>query len=186
MPARVHEIGHELICHPVRNLIFRWNWKSALLSPILRGAVVFAAAAGAGPDAAVNAAAVEVLYRNVVSGFCGAMVEAFRSAEPYWAGQLTVLLVVPVISDAFDFMLHWRYATKEFGRSVMISLAVTILSTAFNFFAMRRGALIVGEQRRTLLQDLAMLPALVVAFLSIVLRQVRSFLSGQGSVVRGT
>jgi hypothetical protein len=186
MPARVREIGHDLICHPVRNLVLRWNWKSALLSPLVRGVFVFAASAGAGADAAVNAVIVEVLYRSLTSGFCGAMVEAFRSAEPYWAGQLTVLLVVPLISDSFDLILHWRYATKEFGRSASISLAVTIVSTAFNFFAMRRGVLIVGERRRTLLQDLAMLPALAFGFLAMVLRQTRSLLFGHGSALRGT
>jgi hypothetical protein len=184
MPAQVHEIARELVSHPIPNLVQRWNWKSALLSPILRGAFVFAATAAAGPDAAVNAAAVEALYRGLISGFCGAIVEAFRSAEPYWAGQLMVLLVVPVLSDAFDFVVHWHYGTRELGSSVTVSLTVTMVSTAFNYFAMRRGALIVGEHRRTLLQDLVMLPALVIGFLSMVLRQIRTLLFGRGSALR--
>jgi hypothetical protein len=185
MPAHVREIAHDLICHPIRNLVLQWNWKSAVLSPLLRGALVFAATAGAGPDAALNALAVEVLYRGLVSGFCGAIVQAFRSAEPYWAGQLTVVLIVPAFSDALDFFVHWRHGTPEFGRSVLVSLGLTIVSTAFNYFAMRRGALIVGEQSRTLLQDFMLIPVLVMGFLRMVLRQARLLLFGRGSALRG-
>jgi hypothetical protein len=39
-----------------------------------------------------------------------------------------------------------------------------------NYFAMRRGALIVGEHRQTFLEDLATLPSLVVSFLGTALR----------------
>jgi hypothetical protein len=184
MPAHVREIAHELICHPFQKLVLRWNWKSALLSPVIRGAVVFAAVASASPAAAISALTVEVLYRGLSSGFAGAIVEAFRSAEPYWAGQLTVVLIVPVFSDAFDFIAHWLYGTPDFGKSVTVSLALTIVSTAFNYFAMRRGTLIVGEQRRSLLQDLMMLPVLVIAFLGIPFRQARMLCFGRGSASR--
>ena len=182
---KIQKIVHELIHHPFQTLIIRWNWKSALLSPILRGAFVFAATASAGQAAAANAVAVEVLYRALVSGFCGAIVEAFRSSEPYWAGQLTVVLIVPVVSDSLDFLVHWQQGTPEFGRSVAVSLAMTIVSTAFNYFAMRRGALIVGEQRRTFLEDLATLPLLFVAFLGTMLRQTRLLFFGLRSALRG-
>jgi hypothetical protein len=185
MAAHVRDIAHELIRHPVRNLVLQWNWKSALLSPVLRGAFIFAATASADPASAVSALAVELLYRGLVSGFCGAIVEAFRSAEPYWAGQLTVVFIVPVFSDAFDFIVHWAHGTPELGRNIAVSLALTFVSTAFNYFAMRRGALIVGEQRRPLLQDLRMLPVLVIAFLGMVLRQTRLLLLGRGSALRG-
>ena len=185
MPAQVREIAHDLIHHPFRSLVLRWNWKAALLSPILRGAFVYAATAGAGPAAAASALTVEVMYRGLVSGFCGAIVEAFRSSEPYWAGQLTVVLIVPVVSDSLDFLVHWQHGTSEFGRSVAVSLALTIVSTAFNYFAMRRGALIVGQQRRTFFEDLATLPLLFAAFLITVLRQIRVLFFGRRSALRG-
>jgi hypothetical protein len=31
MTADVLQVAAELIRHPIRNLLFRWNWKSALL-----------------------------------------------------------------------------------------------------------------------------------------------------------
>jgi hypothetical protein len=99
MPADVREVAAELICHPVRNLVFRWNWKSALLSPVVRGGLIFAANASAGTAGAANALLVEIGYRALTAGFCGTIVESFRLVEPYWAGQLTVLLAVPAVSS---------------------------------------------------------------------------------------
>jgi hypothetical protein len=48
----------------------------------------------------------------------------------------------------------------------------TILSTTFNLFAMRHGALIVGRERRSLLSDLAVMPRLVVMFITTAARSV--------------
>ena len=53
----------DLVRRPGRHLVARWNWKAALLSGILRGALFFAASLRAGLDAAVAALAVEFAYR---------------------------------------------------------------------------------------------------------------------------
>jgi hypothetical protein len=172
MPAHVREVAAELIRHPVRNLLFQWNWKSALLSPAIRGGFILAANATAGPAGALSALSVEVLYRTLTAGFCGAVVESFRLVEPYWAGQLTVLVAVPAVSDALDILIHRSLGTPKLGWSVVVSISLTVASTAFNYFAMRRGAFIVGSGRRTIFHDLAMVPALLFAFLSIPFRQV--------------
>jgi hypothetical protein len=44
----------------------------------------------------------------------------------------------------------------------------TMVTTSFNLFAMRRGALIVGEGAHSLLADLRRLPRLIVAFVDSV------------------
>jgi hypothetical protein len=41
---------------------------------------------------------------------------------------------------------------------------LTAFSTLFNLFVMRRGALIVGEGRRSLASDMAQMPRLIGAF----------------------
>jgi hypothetical protein len=179
MPAHVREVAGELIRHPVRNLLFQWNWKSALLSPAIRGGLILAANATARPAGALSALSIEVLYRSLTSGFCGTVVESFRLVEPYWAGQLTVLVAVPAVSDALDILIHRSLGTPKLGWSAAVSILWTVVSTAFNYFAMRRGAFIVGSGRRTILHDLAMVPALLIAFLSIVLRQVLDLLCGR-------
>ena len=174
MPATVGEVAAELIRHPLHNLVLRWNWKSALLSPLVRGSVIFAANAGAGSAGAVSALGVEVTYRALIGGVCGTIVESFRVVEPYWAGQLTVLVVVPAISDAVDIFIHHAHRTPNLGWSALASVAWTTVSTAFNYFAMRRGAFIVGSGRRSVFHDLAMIPPLMIGFLKLAVRQVQS------------
>ena len=54
------------------------------------------------------------------------------------------------------------------GASIAASVAFTSLSTAFNLFAMRRGALIVGADSGSLWKDLQSMPAILVAFIRAV------------------
>ena len=53
--------------------------------------------------------------------------------------------------------------------SLTVSVVFTAISTLFNLFAMRRGVLIVGEGRGTLLADLRQIPRLVVLFVASIL-----------------
>jgi len=47
---------------------------------------------------------------------------------------------------------------------------LTVVSTGFNLFAMRRGTLIVGAAGRTMLDDLKALPRLIVQFVAMLAR----------------
>lgn len=181
MPSHVREVARALIRHPIRNLLLRWNWKAALFSPIVRGGLIFAANASAAAAAATTALSVEVAYRTVTAGFCGALVEAFCFVEPYWAGQLTVLVLVPALSDVLDIAVHRSLGTPRLGWSAALSVAWTVISTAFNYFAMRRGAFIVSPGRRSIFHDLTVFPALAIAFSAIVVGQVKSLLRPQGT-----
>src|SRR5262245_49757847 len=61
-----------LLCiarQPIRQLLRRWNWKSAVMSSFARGLVFFAANLSAGPAAAVSAASTELTFRIATSGF---------------------------------------------------------------------------------------------------------------------
>src|SRR5262249_12041920 len=140
---------------PFRTLVLQWNWKSALLSPLGRGIFILAANLSGGAQAATSALTVEVIYRCVITGFIGSIGQNFRSVEPYWAGQLTVF-AIPLGCDVVDWLIHWSHGTPAMARSIAASLLLTTWSTSFDYFAMRRGALIVGEKRGSLLKDLAM------------------------------
>jgi hypothetical protein len=51
-----------------------------------------------------------------------------------------------------------------------LSVVLTMVSTSFNLFAMRRGALIVGADSRSLLVDLREVPRLLCAFAGCAVR----------------
>src|SRR5580704_18013397 len=59
----------DLLRHPGRNLLSKWNWKSAVLSSVLRAAIFFSTNLVAGWHAALGAMGAELALRSVTSGF---------------------------------------------------------------------------------------------------------------------
>jgi len=66
--------------------------------------------------------------------------------------------------------VHWMRGTQKLLPSILASVILTAFSTLFNFYVMRRGALIVGAGRHSLRKDLLHLPRLVVDFVTWVPR----------------
>lgn len=135
-----------------------------MTSAVIRAALFFIANLTAGWRAATTAFAAEMVFRVCTSGFYGAITEAFVPVRPAWTGTLTTLVLLPTMSHTLEFLLHYLRGTPELGRSIALSMSFTLLSTAFNLFAMRRGALVVGEGRAPLLHDLRRMPRLVAEF----------------------
>jgi len=165
-----------LLADPYSVLIKRWNWKSAVLSSLFRAAIFFFVNLCAGWPAALAAMNTELVFRSISSGFYGALTESFREAEPPWAATLAVALILPFANHSLEFLIHWMRGTRKLVPSIIASLSFTALSSVFNFYAMRRGALVVGEGRRSLVHDLRVMPALVLDFLLFIPRQMRSAL----------
>lgn len=180
----VREVFQQLISNPRIQLLHRWNWKSASLSSLSRAFVFFMANLGAGTRAAVGAMTLEFVYRSITSGFYGAITQSFRKAEPVWAATITVMFCVPAVTHLIEFAVHLIGGTQRLAISIGASVCFSVLSTAFNLFAMRRGILIVGAGRESLLHDLRRLPALIAEFVaSPVLKPLRrSSLSRAASI----
>jgi hypothetical protein len=165
-PLTVRQAFLLLLREPVQHLLHRWNWKSALLSSILRASLFFAANLTAGLPAAIAAMKTELVFRGITSGFYGALTEAFRAAEPAWAATLTVMVLLPVANHSIEFFVHWLRGTQNLWSSILASVILTAFSTLFNFYIMRRGAMIVGHGRHSLAKDLARLPRLALDFVT--------------------
>ncbi len=151
--------------HPWRYVARRWNYKSAAMSSLFRATLFFAVNLSAGLGAAAGAMAAEFGFRFATAGFYGALTQAFRRAEPERAATLAVMGLLPLVGHSLELALHWSRGTPRLADSIIASVLLTAFSTGFNLFAMRRGALIVGEGSRSLAQDLALMPALVASFL---------------------
>src|SRR6202011_2950519 len=155
-----------LLQQPVKYLLHRWNWKSALLSSVLRASLFFATNLAAGLPAAIAAMKTELVFRGITSGFYGALTEVFRKAEPPWAAALTVMVLLPVANHSIELLVHWMRGTQNLLPSIFASVVLTAFSTLFNFYVMRRGALIVGSGRHSLGTDLLRLPRLALDFVT--------------------
>lgn len=147
-----------------------WNYKSAILSALMRAGVFFGANLSAGAEAAVAAMTVEFVFRFATAGFYGALTQWFRRVEPAMAGTIAAMIVLPALGHSLEFVVHYLNGTPNLTASIGASVVVTSVSTAFNLFAMRRGALIVGAEARSLVSDLAAMPGLVVAFVASIAR----------------
>jgi hypothetical protein len=156
--------------HPYENLIRHWNWKSAVLSACVRGSLFFATNAGAGLNAAFDAMVIESSFYATVAGFYGAMIEGFRKAQPAYAATLAVMVLMPTVNHTLELAVHRIGGTQNLAASIIASVCFSLFSAAFNLFAMRRGALIVGDERRSLIADLLRLPFIIFEFLAVIAR----------------
>ena len=124
----------------------------------------------AGLPAAWAALVTEFCFRAATAGFYGALTEAFRRVQPERTALLAAMLVLPAVAHTLEAVVHWLRGTPELLVSLAASAAFTVLSTSFNLFAMRRGALVVGDDCRPLLDDLRTLPRLAAAFVASTAR----------------
>src|SRR5262249_15586235 len=104
------------------------------------------------------------------------LTESFREARPPWAATLAVAVFLPLANHSLEFLIHWMRGTRKLVPSILSSLCFTLLSTLFNSYAMRRGALVVGDGRRPLTQDLRSMPRLFVEFILVIPRGIRAAL----------
>jgi hypothetical protein len=141
----------------------RWNWKSAVVSSACRAALFFLLNLSSGLGAALAAMQVEFVYRAIAAGWYGALTEAFARRTSGWRANAIALVVVPGIAHSIEFTIHWIAGTPELGRSVAGSVAFSAVTTAFNLFAMRRGALTVGPGSQSLAADLVSIVDMGVA-----------------------
>jgi len=166
--AQVPTVGGVLsgfVRDPGRHLLAKWNWKSALMSSFFRALIFFFTNLVAGWHAAAGAMMAEMALRGVTSGFYGAVTEAFSTAQPTWAAMTAAMFLLPCFSHSLEFVVHSMRHTPKLGLSIASSVVFTAFSTAFNFFAMQRGALTVGQGSRPLHEDLGRVPCLILEFL---------------------
>jgi hypothetical protein len=165
-----------LAINPYRHLIKRWNWKAACLSVCSRSTAILVVNISAGPDGAIGAMCAEACYRSLTSGFHSAVNQAFRYARPIWVTSAVSVLLVPLIGESIDWIMHSLLGTQRLGATIEVSLILTALSTLFELFAMRHGILIVGPNGSSLIDDLRKIPDLVGSYLSDGARSIVPFL----------
>lgn len=168
------QIGNLLLgmLHRPQQLILLWNWKSALLSVVLRGPIFFVAAMHRGWEAALAALLTEMIFCALSAGFYGAVVQTLKDAEPQWLTGIFLSVVMPVIFQVLEYLLHWFRGTPHLRVAAIISLVVGAFSALFNWYAMLRGTLLVGGQGSGFGRDLYRLPPLFLTFLAVLPRRI--------------
>lgn len=166
-PRSVTGVFRWLLTHPIDRLVWRWNWKAAVLSATSRGILFFAVNLAGGLDAARAAFVTEFVVRAASSGFYGTITQSFRAVEPRWAGTAAALVVLPLVSHSVELAAHWMRGTESLALSISASVIFTLISTAFHLHVMRQHVLTVGGGSQSLLADLRAMPRLFLSFLGI-------------------
>lgn len=163
---RVLDVFRYLVRHPIEMLVYRWNWKAAVLSGIMRSMIYLVTHIKEGWRAALGAMSVEFAFRVVTSGASGSLVQAFHRAQPVWLSTLCVMFLLPAISTIIEFTLHTLNGDVNKGKAIIISITFSILSAIFNLFAMRRNALLVKDKdQQSFLTDIVKMPRIVGEFM---------------------
>lgn len=166
MASSVSGVFRQILSSPLQMVVLRWNWKSALFSSSIRASIFFFANLSAGLQAAGGAMTAEFAYRAAFAGFYGSLTQSFRHAQPAWKANLVALFLLPGISHAIEYAVHsWR-GTPNLKTSILSSMTFTALATLYNLYAMRRGALVVGDGGNSVLDDLRRTPRLIAGFLA--------------------
>ena len=173
----VWDVFKQLWTHPGELLIKQWNWKSAFFSSLIRALILLSTNLAAGWRAAAGAMVAEFIFRAITSGFYGSVTQAFRKAEPVWQAGIAVLVVLPLASHSLQLAIHVARGTPKLVNSLIASVAFTEISTMFNLYAMRRGALVVGAEASSIGSDLRRVPKLIAGFIAsgpvMVFRYIR-------------
>lgn len=155
------------LCSRPGKLLRCWNWKAALFSSLFRSILFLCANLTAGWRAATGAMLAEFLLRAITAGFYGALTQAFSRIEPAWKAGLAAMLFVPLISHSLEFGVHLLRGTPKLFTSIVSSLIFTFISTLFNVYAMRRGALLVCPNAAASVgADFRRVPQLIGGFLA--------------------
>lgn len=164
-PPTLRSVLVSLVADSPSRWIREWNWKTALTSSWVRSGIFLAVNASAGWGAAQAAWLTEFVFRLATSGFYGSLTARFRLVEPRWAATACAAILLPVVSHAGEFLVHWARGTAELWTSLAVSALFTVFSTTFNLHVMRAGALTVGAGSRSLADDLRAMPGLLLDFI---------------------
>jgi hypothetical protein len=174
--TRVIDVFKHLVRHPLESLVYRWNWKAAVLSALLRAPIFFFTYffKKEGVKVALGAALAQSVFRFIFGGVNGSVIQSFRRVEPAWHAVLTVPLVLAAFSHLIEYIVQYFYdqnvGSKGKASAIAVSVIISIISAVFNLFAMRRGALLVkDESRQSLGRDLIRMPWLIFEFISFPL-----------------
>jgi len=149
----------------IGSAVLLWNWKSALLSVILRVPVFAVATVRRGAGVLFAAVLVEAIVCAFNAGCYAAVVQALRNRKPVWLTALIITVVLPVIGQVIEYAVHAWHQTPHRTIAVIISSMLSAVSSLFNWYAMQQGTLLVGGERSSFSLDLRRLPGILGQFL---------------------
>src|SRR5215472_12670117 len=102
----VAAVSRAILSRPDFYLLARWNWKSALLSALIRSALFYRATLDSGHAAARSASFTEFILALALAGFTGAVAQAYRKARPRRLALVIAAAMPPLLWHGFELAAH--------------------------------------------------------------------------------
>lgn len=150
------------LCFPFTN----WNWKSAILSALIRSFVYLLATRKHGFHTGLHAVLAEVFYVAFTAGIYSALQQGALDLQPKWLSNSLIVVGVPVLSQSVEYTIHLAAGTPNLRVATISIMIFGFISALFHLHVMRNGALLVGNKSRPFSEDLKRMPLLVAGFLA--------------------
>lgn len=161
----------------IRRLFSCWNWKCALLSATARSIVYLIAMTRTGSQGKLGVVLVEMAYVTLTAGLYAGMQQMALRMRSKLAGNLIVVLGVPGLSQALDWLVHLATGAPIPHRALWSVCMFTLLSASYHLHIMRRGAFLTGHGEHSLLDDFKRIPLLTLGFVLWPLKTAAQMMS---------
>jgi hypothetical protein len=94
------------------------------------------------------------------------MTQHLSEIEPEREAAVCAMVLLPLLSHSLEFLVHWLRHTPHLRTSIISSMSFTVVSTLFNFYAMRRGTLVVGRNATSFASDMRAMPRTIAGFVA--------------------
>lgn len=112
---------------------------------------------------------VEIAYVAITAGAYAGLQQKALGFRSRMLGNLTVVLVVPMLAQLFDWLAHRAAGATVPARATVAVCLFATLSALFHLYVMRRGAFLTGCEGQTLGEDFRRMPRLIAAFVVLPL-----------------
>jgi len=118
----------------------RWNWKSAVLSVMLRVPIFAFATVRRGPEVIARAILTETAVCAINGGWYAAVVQVLRNRKPVWLVAAMISVIVPLSGQVIEYAVHTWHQTPHRIAAVVASTVLGAIASRFNWYAMKSNA----------------------------------------------
>jgi hypothetical protein len=157
-PDTIGSAVKRIIMQPWTVFVRHWNWKAAVLSAGTRG-LLFCIAVIPGGMGDLRGVSIEIVFRILLGGCWGSLMQAFRRARPAWVAGSLVAVILPAGAHTVEFAALKAGGATQIKSGMTVSVILSVVSLGVNFSLMRRGLMLTGEGAPSLACDFRRLPA---------------------------
>jgi hypothetical protein len=95
-----------------------------------------------------------------------AFVQMLKDAEPQWLTVTLLAVMFPGTLQSLEYLMHWLRGTPHLRIASIVSLSASSIATLFNWYAMRRGVMLVGDEGGGFFADLRRMPMVSLRFIA--------------------